>query len=239
MVSKKQELNFFIEDLVRSHNENLVSVILYGSAATGDFQENVSDYDLLVVLRHVTPKDLRDAYVAAREWLEMGHRLPVYLTVSELKDAADVFPIEYHQMKKAHIVLFGEDILGEVDISDQNLRHQIEYELRGKLLRLRKLYIPACNNIEKLAELMVKSLSNFIALFRAVLSLHKIDAPQTKSAVINAMAQQFKINPNPFMKILQIRENGVESGFDEKMANELFTQYIAEIERVIKLVDKA
>jgi Nucleotidyltransferase domain. len=150
MVSKKQELNFFIEDLVRSHNENLVSVILYGSAATGDFQENVSDYDLLVVLRHVTPKDLRDAYVAAREWLEMGHRLPVYLTVSELKDAADVFPIEYHQMKKAHIVLFGEDILGEVDISDQNLRHQIEYELRGKLLRLRKLYMPACNNIENL-----------------------------------------------------------------------------------------
>ncbi len=239
MTSKKRELDFFVEDLARSHGENLVSVILYGSAATGDFQENISDYDLLVVLRHITPKDLRDAYVATREWQKMGHHLPVYLTVSELKDAADVFPIEYHQMKKAHIVLFGEDILGEVDISDRNLRHQIEYELRGKLLRLRKLYIPACNNAEKLVELMIKSLSSFVALFRAVLSFHKMDTPQTRSAVINAMAQQFKINPNPFMKILQFRENGIESAFDEKTANELFTQYIAEIEKVIDLIDKA
>ncbi|GIU81216.1 MAG: nucleotidyltransferase domain-containing protein [Acidobacteria bacterium] len=239
MTSRKQELESFIEDLTKAHKENLVSVILYGSAATGDFQENISDYDLLVVLRHITPKDLTDAYVAAREWQKMGHRLPVYLTASELKDAADVFPIEYYQMKKAHIVLFGKDILSEVQISDENLRHQIEYELRGKLIRLRRLYIPACNNAEKLSEIMVKSFSNFIALFRAVLSLHKIETPQTKSAVINSMAQHFKINPNPFMKILEIRENGIQSNFDAIKANELFTQYIAEIEKVIELVDKA
>jgi predicted nucleotidyltransferase len=236
MIPKKQELELFVEDLTKAHGENLVSIILYGSAATRDFQTHFSDYNLLVVLREITPKDLMDAHVAAREWRKIGHQIPAYFTASEIKEAADVFPIEYYQMKKAHVVLFGEDILKEVSISDQNLRHQIEYELRGKLLRLRKLYIPSCTSSERLTELMVRSLSNFIALFHATLLLHKIDLPQTKLVVINAMAHNFKIDPQPFMKILEIRDKG--TAINEKEANELFTKYIAEIEKVIELVDK-
>ena len=109
-----------------------------------------------------------------REWQRLGHPLPVYFTVEELSDAADVFPIEFHQMANARIVLYGHDPFEFVQLSDANLRHQTEYELRSKLLQLRRLYIPASVSIEKLCDLMNDSLSSFAALFRAVLKTWEI-----------------------------------------------------------------
>ena len=97
----------------------------------------------------------------------MGHPVPVYFTVSELQNAADVFPIEFHQMEMARKVLYGTDVLSTLRISDDFLRHQAEYELRSKLIQLRRQYIPASASVDGLKKLMGESLSSFAALFRA------------------------------------------------------------------------
>jgi len=64
--------------------------------------------------------------------------MPVYFTVEELQRAADVFPIEFLQMEQARKILHGSDPFELVDISRANLRHQTEYELRTKLIQLRR-----------------------------------------------------------------------------------------------------
>src|SRR5687767_15688012 len=101
----------FIDDLRSTHGRNLRSVTLYGSAAAGDFVPRKSDYNILVALDKIGPRDLRNAHACIREWARIGNPIPVYFTVSELENAADVFPIEFHQMTVAHKVLFGEDVL--------------------------------------------------------------------------------------------------------------------------------
>src|SRR5437763_13996649 len=83
------------------HGDNLASVVLYGSAASGDFVQTESDYNVLIALHHITPEDLRLAQAPARDWQRLGHPLPVYFTLPELHDPADVFPIEFHQMERA------------------------------------------------------------------------------------------------------------------------------------------
>src|SRR5918999_2000811 len=173
-------LNYLVADLRSTHGDNLAAVVLYGSAAAGDYIEARSDYNLLIALNRITPADLRLAQAPIRNWQRLGHPLPVYFTVEELSDAADVFPIEFHQMANARIVLYGHDPFEFVQLSDQNLRHQTEYELRSKLIQLRRLYIPASVSIEKLCNLMSDSLSSFAALFRAVLLLHGHEAPVSK-----------------------------------------------------------
>ena len=139
----QQALNGLVEDLRTTHGDNLASVVLYGSAAAGDSRELQSDYNLLIALKRITPEDLRLAQAPMREWQRLGHSLPVYFTVEELTDAADVFPIEFHQMANARTVLYGQDPFEFVKLSDANLRHQTEYELRSKLIQLRRYYIPA------------------------------------------------------------------------------------------------
>src|SRR5262245_35125354 len=114
----KEALNGLVEDLQATHGDNLASVVLYGSAAAGDHGELRSDYNLLIALNRITPEDLRLAQPPMREWQRLGHQLPVYFTVEELSDAADVFPIEFHQMANARAVLYGKDPFELVQLSE-------------------------------------------------------------------------------------------------------------------------
>src|SRR4051812_26885242 len=167
----KEHFSHFIDDLRSTHRDNLVSVILYGSAAAGDFIPAQSDLNILVALKKIGPQDLRNAQPCIREWARLGHPVPIYFTVSELQNAADVFPIEFHQMSIARKVLFGSDVLAGLEISDKFLRLQAEYELRSKLIQLRRHYIPASASVDGLKGLMADSLASFVAIFRAVLVL--------------------------------------------------------------------
>jgi len=234
----RNQFDAFIDDLRATHGGNLASVILYGSAAAGDFVRQHSDYNLLIALHKITPKDLRAAQAPMREWNKLGHPIPVYFTVAELEDAADVFPIEFHQMEYARKVLYGADVLADLKISDEYLRHQTEYELRSKLIQLRRRYIPASTSVAGLVSLMAESLSSFSALFRAVLLIHGFEPPVGKHEIVTAIVRQLKINGEPFEKILAIRENNSSKLLDEISANALFAGYMGEIERVIESVDK-
>lgn len=233
----QQALNGLVEDLRASHGANLASVVLYGSAAAGDEIELQSDYNLLIALNRITPEDLRQAQAPMREWQRLGHPLPVYFTVEELSDAADVFPIEFHQMANARVVLYGRDPFEMVKLSDSHLRHQAEYELRSKLIQLRRHYIPASISIEKLSDLMSESLATFAALFRAVLLLFGQPAPVAKADCVRATASLLKLDTTPFERIFAFRAGG-NLPSSEKEANELFAAYMYQIEQVVEAVDE-
>ncbi|HKR12983.1 MAG TPA: hypothetical protein VJT15_13070 [Pyrinomonadaceae bacterium] len=232
-----EALNSLVDDLRATHGDNLASIVLYGSAAAGDHVELQSDYNLLIALNRIAPEDLRLAQAPTREWQRLGHPLPVYFTVEELSDAADVFPIEFHQMAKARVVLFGHDPFEFVKLSDDNLRHQTEYELRSKLIQLRRLYIPASVSVEKLCDLMADSLSSFAALFRAVLLLHGEEAPVAKPDCVRATARLLHLDPASFERIFEFRSNG-NLPSSEKEANDLFASYMSQIEHVVEAVDE-
>jgi hypothetical protein len=229
-------LNGLRRDLQATHGSNLVSIVLYGSAAAGDHIELRSDYNLLITLDRITPEDLRLAQAPMREWQRLGHPLPVYFTAEELSDAADVFPIEFHQMANARVVLYGRDPFEFVTLSDANLRHQTEYELRSKLIQLRRMYIPASVSTEKLCDLMSDSLASFAALFRAVLMLYGEEAPVAKPDCVRATARRFGLDPEPFETIFAFRATDYLPP-NEKEANDIFAAYLTQIDRVIQVVD--
>jgi predicted nucleotidyltransferase len=233
----REALRELVDDLRATHKDNLASVVLYGSAAAGDDVELRSDYNLLIALNRITPEDLRVAQAPMREWLRLGQPLPVYFTVEELSDAADVFPIEFHQMANARVVLFGHDPFEFVKLSDANLRHQTEYELRSKLIQLRRLYIPASVSTDKLCNLMSDSLSSFAALFRAVLLLFSEEAPLAKADVVRSTVRLLKLDPAPFERVFDLRNDG-RSPSSEKEANDLFALYMFQIEQVVEAVDE-
>ena len=235
--SIQEALNGLVEDLRETHGDNLASVVLYGSVAAGDNVELRSDYNILIALNRITPEDLRQAQAPMREWQRLGHPLPVYFTVEELSDAADVFPIEFHQMANARVVLYGHDPFEFVKLSDANLRHQTEYELRSKLIQLRRLYIPASVSIEKLCDLMSESLSSFAALFRAVLLLFGQEPPIAKPDTVRATAKLFNLDVRPFEDVFQFRTTD-RLPASEKEAHDLFAAYLFQIEQVVEAVDE-
>jgi len=237
MASDSGKLDQLISDLRAAHGDNLVSIVLYGSAAAGDQVNLRSDHNLLIALERITTDDLHAAHEALREWQKLGQPIPVYFTVEELQEAADVFPIEFLQMERARKILFGRDPFEFVKISQANLRHQTEYELRTSLIRLRRLYIPASASAQKLANLMTDSLASFVALFRAVLILNGQDPPVSKRDTVNAIVRLLDLEASPFESILAVHSQK-GSTLKETEANTLFSNYMAQIERVIQAVDR-
>ncbi len=229
-------LNRLVDDLRAAHGENLASIVLYGSVAAGDHVELRSDHNLLIVLKRMELEDLRLSHATMRDWLSHRQPMPVYFTVEELKRAADVFPIEFLQMEQARKVLHGSDPFEFVEISQANLRHQTEYELRTKLIQLRRLYIPASTSTEKLSALMSDSLASFAALFRAVLILQGQEPPVSKADSVRATARLLGLEAAPFERIFSLRSTTGDT-LDETEANTVFSAYMDQIERVIEAVD--
>jgi hypothetical protein len=235
--SNSKALDTLVENLRNAHGDNLASIVLYGSVAAGDHVEQHSDYNLLIALNRIASEDLRLSQNAMRDWLKSGQPTPVYFTVEELKRAADVFPIEFLQMEKARKILYGRDPFEFVEVSQANLRHQTEYELRTRLIQLRRLYIPASTSVEKLSALMSDSLSSFAALFRAVLILHGQEPPVSKADSVRATVRLLGFNESSFEQILQLRSKSSKT-LTEAEADRVFSAYLSQIELVIQAVDQ-
>ena len=236
MTRDSAKLEQLIKDLRAAHGDNLASIVLYGSAAADGQVNRRSDHNLLIALTRITTNDLHAAHDALREWHKLGQPTPVYFTVAELQDAADVFPIEFLQMEKARKVLFGHDPFEFVQISQANLRHQAEYDLRTSLIRLRRLYIPASASAERLSNLMSDSLASFAALFRAVLILRGQEPPVSKKESVNALVRLLNLDAAPVERILRVQTDKA-STLTQREANSLFSAYMAQIEKVIEAVD--
>jgi hypothetical protein len=234
---KSTKLARLVNDLVTAHADNLSSVTVYGSTAHDD-ADAAAKHDVLIVLRRVELDDLRRAAEPIRDWTRSGQPMPVYFSQDELHRAADVFPIEFLQMERARRVLYGSDPFEFVEISQANLRHQTEYELRTKCLQLRRLYFSSAASPEKLAAIMTDSLSSFAALFRAVLILHGEPPPLTKRDAVKATARVLGIDSTAFDQIFELTEKN-KPRLTRSEAETLFGNYIAEIQKVIDAVDQA
>jgi hypothetical protein len=225
------KLNEFVENLREAHGDNLKSVVLYGPALVGDQLDEDRPKNILVVLSRIMPADLKAAHDVAEKWRLQGNPLPVYFTSREVVDSTDVFPIEFIDMSRHRRVLDGDDPFVGLEISTQNLRHQLEYELRGKLIRLRTLYITASHNPNRLARLMVDSLDSFVSLFRHVLEMLGGKASFDKRECIMELADTLKLDKKVFTRIFDYEAD--EELWLEAETNETFAAYLSQIERVI------
>src|SRR5438876_5426597 len=157
-------LSEFVEKMRTAAGENLVSVILYGSAAEGEFHPEYSDLNLLCVLRDASFASLSKIADVVEWWRGKKHHPPLVLTQTDLRTSADVFSIEFVDMKQRHRVLYGEDVLSNLDVPMQMHRSQLEYELREKLFLLRQHLLVAGSNEKQIWEVMLNSLSSFTTL---------------------------------------------------------------------------
>jgi predicted nucleotidyltransferase len=224
-----------VEKLRKALGAELVSAVLYGSAATGDYKGKFSDYNVLCVLMTITPVQLRATEPIFRWWREQGNPSPLLLTEHELRTSTDCFPIEFHDIREHHKILHGPDVVSDLAIDTIYYRAQVEHELRAKLLRLRQKASGILSDKDILRRLMVDSVSTFCVLFRHALILRGDAAPGLKRDIIGRAKDVFAIDPAPFETLLDLREEKPGAKLDDPEA--LLATYMNEIGKVIDVVD--
>src|SRR5215472_4643167 len=136
----------FVRRIREASGSNVESVVLFGSAAAGNFHEGLSNVNLMCVLRDSSLKALQALSPAAKWWDGKKQTPPLCMTKQELQRSTDVFTIELLDMQQHHRVLFGDDPLQDLQIPMDLHRVQVEYELREKLILLRQHLLLAANN---------------------------------------------------------------------------------------------
>lgn len=230
-----QELKELTRRLTTAFGERLVSVVLYGSAATGDWNEHSSDLNVLCVLSRLSPAELSDSEPVVRWWREKGNPPPLLLTEEEVRTSTDCFPMEFHDMQEHRRLLHGPDLIENLAIDRSFYRAQVEHELRAKQIRLRQKAAEALPDAGRLSKLLTDSLSTFCVLGRhaLVLSGH---APRWKKEGILQALEEALGKPLPGSNaILAIRAAGKSASAQE--ATSLLARYLDETDALVRFVD--
>ena len=225
-----------IGKLRKAYGDLLVSVVLYGSAATGDHHADFSDINILCVLSEISPRELASGEDIFRWWREQGSPSPLLLSEHELVASADCFAIEFHDIQRQHRLLHGKDVITSLLIEDTFYRAQVEHDLRAKLLRVRQKAGGMLSNPDLLRRMLLDSVSTFCVLFRHALILRGADAPALKRDVIQRAREVFAIDATPFEKLLDVREGRLKPRDIDPVL--LLASYLKEISQVIDAVDQ-
>jgi hypothetical protein len=240
---RMEELRELQNRLERAFTDRLIAVILYGSGATmhgpaDEHDPHFSDYNVLCVLKEITPRELAESEPVLKWWRELGNPSPLLMTEDEVHQSADCFPIEFRDMKERRRVLYGLDVIAHLHVDPRNYRTQLEHELRSKLLRLRQQGARVLSEPAKLLALCVDSVSTFCVLGRHALIAATARAPAGRRAVVHQLTETLRCDMTPFETLLDIREDKTGTGRVESDPGELFAQYLVCIKELVAFVDR-
>ncbi len=235
VLSTDAKLHELVNRLKEVAAANLESVILYGSAARGDFHPERSDLNVLCVLGSLAIEELSRVAPVVRWWVEEQQEpAPLFFTVEELRHSADVFSIELRDMQDSRRVLFGADTIAALRVPENLHRVQVEHELRTVLLKLRNAYFSAPGDADQLTPILRKSFSSVLALLRHVILAFGEEPSAAPRDIIKRAAELTHANAEAFDNVLRLREH---AGVHVEVAK-VYGAYLAALEIVIRGLDK-
>jgi hypothetical protein len=231
-----QTIDEFVKRVRESGGTNVESVILFGSAAAGDFHDGLSNLNLLCVLRDSSFQALAALTPAAKWWDKQKQPPPLCMTRQELERSTDVFTIELLDMQQHHRVLFGADVLTGLQIPMDLHRVQVEYELREKLILLRQHVLVASDSESRLWDLLLRSAPSFATLFRHALIAFGDGTQSGRRNAIEALAKRAGFDALAMLQVLDVREGKL----DRKKIDvrDFAARYLSIVEKVVAAVDK-
>ncbi|MBI1950027.1 MAG: nucleotidyltransferase domain-containing protein [Acidobacteria bacterium] len=227
-------LHALVRGLAGAVGPRLKSVVLYGSAARGDFVRKASDLNLIIVVESLDPATLEGLAPLLKRFLRRGHPVPRLFSPALIAASADTFPIEFLEIGSSRAVLYGEDPFAGLAIRRDCLRLQCERELKEKMMRLREGYVLCHDRPRALRRLLTSSYPAFAALFRGGLHLLGREIPPGSDDVVAAFCEAAGLDGAPFEDVARLRRG--ESGAGDPKA--IFERYYDQLTRAARHVDR-
>jgi predicted nucleotidyltransferase len=226
----------FTTDYKNIFGDDLISIILFGSAARGEYIHKRSDINFLITLSESGMQRLKQAFSLIPKWRKKQVSTPLFLTNQYIQTALDSYPIEFLSMKQHHQVVYGVDVLSQIKIQSEHLRLQCERELRGKLIHLRQEYLNTGGKSKRIKHLVRFSLPAFVSIFSALLYLKQAEIPKLKKEIFLNTAEIFALDKAVFDKVLKLQAN--KSKLSKEEITGILEQYINQIQQLTIIVDE-
>ncbi len=231
----KEIFEEIINDYKAVFGDDLKGIILYGSATGESYIPGKSDINFMILLSEEGIENLDRAFKTVAKWRKRKVAIPLFLTTKYVATSLDVYPIEYLNFQANHILVFGRDILKELEFNPDFVRLQCEREIKGKLLLLREAFLDTSGKKMALKEVIGQSIPAFIAIFEALLFLQGRETPRGNREIIRSTCELFDLDAVLFEKLIDIKEQKLKP--NEATINALFKDYLSEVRKLSNLVD--
>lgn len=217
--------------------DSLQSAYVYGDALREKTLSKFQEINLLLITEEKQDYNswFKLSEVANRKQ-KKGFAVPLVLTDEYINTSRDVFPMEYLDMKHFHHALTSTDILDEIEIDDRHLRIQLEREVRGKWVQLRQAVLRAGGNTIAMRNLIISTVSTWLAVFQSIIYLKKRKLPENLVEVLRSGSELAGVNREPFSAAYTFKRE--RHALNKVKTWELLTQLLEQADVLVKFVDR-
>lgn len=163
-------LSRFVSAVQDAYSSDLVSIVLYGSAAEGRLT-STSDVNLLVVLRAFSRDKtdrIRDTFQTAQAAINLQ---AMFLLEDEVSSASELFAQKFADILRRHKIIFGIDPLSNITIDRADKIFRLRQVLLNLALRLRASYVARSQRAEQVARTLAETAGPLRAAATTLLEL--------------------------------------------------------------------
>lgn len=190
----------------------------------------ISEYEgkYAVVVKRLAFNVLESIYEEAQKI----NPVPLFLTEEEVLDGVDVFPLEYLTIQQTHTLLYGKDAFSELEFGKEDVRRQLEFEFRSKLLQLREGYLEIAHDQKLIQQLIEKATPTLLPLCRGLLFLKTKALPERVPDIYDELASAYRINVLILHKLYNTQKYSLEE------QKEIIRKLIELLEEMSQKLDK-
>jgi len=226
----REELKRFCLYLEETLSNDLLGLLLYGSVLRNDYLFGHSDINLLVLVREINASLLKKVAPLVERANNRALIEPLFLSPNYIRTSLDTFPLEYLDIKREHLLLYGEDPFEKLDISPQDLRIQVEREWKLNYIRLQQAYFRSYRSGESLKWVIIKSLKSFSHLLSALFYLRGSPS-EDKRDLLRRAEREFSLGEEIVAWLENLREGREKISKEE--IEKRFDEYLRVVERIM------
>ncbi len=226
----------YFKELLALSQDNIISIVIYGSACGGDYLPKISDINSLVIFRQLEFFQLKKSLEIIARGISKRIAAPLVLTKEDIQVSVDIFPIEFLEMKENQVLIYGEDVLSSLDIPQKYLRLFCEQQIKGKLIRIRQAYLEVGRTHKGMEALLKDSLTTLIPIFRILIRLKGKVPSVNKFEILKELSGEFQLDAHIFQTIY--RNTTQEEKIVRHKIDFFIGEYLKELGKLARAVDR-
>lgn len=228
-------LDRLCQGLREALGDQLVSVILYGGLAKGEYAQPNSNVNVMIVVKEASVEVMDRALPPVQAGMRDLRLAVMFLSEGDLRRSADVFPTKYLDMQRFHRVLWGRDVLANLPIATDHLRLRCAQEIKNLLLRLRQFYLQRAQYPELIEGTLTRAISSFLHSLSVLLTLKGVQVPAGKAAIAEAAARELGLDGGALRDLLALKAGEIKP--DGAAVKRLYNAFMVTVQRAADIVD--
>jgi len=161
----KKILENLKKELLENFSE-IISIVHYGSTCSQN-AERFRNINVCVVFSEISPEIFEKLKKVVQKYVKKKV-IFLILTLKHIKTSLDSFPLEFLDIKERHELIFGEDIFDSLSFDRENLRLEIERQIKSLKVRLYQILLEE-KSPRKIAFVLKQTLKSVIFCMKGFL----------------------------------------------------------------------